>query len=99
MQRTIDLAALTPGQRLTLTRKAVKLRQEDVADLCKITRSRYANWETDYRSPDAGELLKFFDMYDISLDWIFRGKMTLMSQEMRDKIIAIAQGTKAPAHR
>ena len=58
----------TIQQRFIYLREVHELKQQDVAKALGVSRSAYANYESGFRTPDIGTLIKLADFYGISLD-------------------------------
>lgn len=71
-----------------LARKALGLTQQSASEACGVARNRWAQWETGKRTPNTLELVRFCDLFDVPLDYIFRGKLGQLSEPVRDKVVA-----------
>ncbi|MBC7906902.1 MAG: helix-turn-helix transcriptional regulator [Rhodospirillaceae bacterium] len=63
------------GARLRLTRKALGLSQDDLADSINVGRTTYTMWEGGQRLADVLAISRMADRYGVSLDWVYRGNM------------------------
>ena len=54
--------------RIREMRERSGMTQSDVADALDITRTRYANWESEYRDINLADAVKLADLYECSLD-------------------------------
>lgn len=79
------------GRNLAAVRKAFGLKQSYFVKY-NVEQSRLSHWEKGKRPIDALELVEFCDDYDVSLDFIFRGKLSSLSQETREKVEAAISG-------
>jgi transcriptional regulator with XRE-family HTH domain len=61
--------------RLRLTREAFGLEQHEFADKAGIARNAYNQYEQEKRLPRLDAAIKICEVYDLTLDWIFRGKL------------------------
>lgn len=67
---------LAAAQRLVATRKALGLSQQDFAAAMGVGRTAYTNWESAERSIDPHAVARLWEVYGVTLDWIFRGDMS-----------------------
>lgn len=67
-------------QNLYILRKSHKLTQKDLADMLNISRQAYSNYETGKRTPDLDLLIKFAQIYVISLDQLINQSCTAGGQ-------------------
>lgn len=58
------------GVRIKEIRKKRKMTQADVAEALGISRSVVANWETGVTEPDAAQMRKLRDLFNISPDYL-----------------------------
>lgn len=72
-------------QNLYILRKTYKKTQKDLADILNISRQAYSNYETGKRSPDLDLLIRFSQIYTISLDQLINQSCKASS--------SIAEGT------
>lgn len=61
------------GRRLTLTRQALGLAQNEFAKRAGISPSRFNHYETGRHLPSLDAAQALCDVHDLTLDWIFRG--------------------------
>lgn len=64
----------TFGQRLAQLRQQKGLSQEEFAVVFKVSKSRIGMYETDQREPDFDMLIQFADYFQVTLDYLIRGK-------------------------
>lgn len=74
------------GARIAAGRRACGLNQGQLADLLGIQQSRLSQWEAGKRAQSAIDLIPFADTYDVSLDFIFRGKEGSLPVDLRNRI-------------
>jgi transcriptional regulator with XRE-family HTH domain len=60
----------TIGERLKELRKQFDWTQKDVAEKLMVTRSAYAQYETDTKTPTVDTLRKLAELYKTSVDYI-----------------------------
>lgn len=82
--RNIELA-----QRLLWTRRALQLQQNKFATSAGISPTAYNQWETGQTYPPADAAIKLCDAHELSLDWIYRGKMGALPSALADAIKAL----------
>lgn len=68
-----ERSAEAVGQRLTLTRQALGLAQNEFAKRAGISPSRFNHYETGRHLPSLDAAQSLCDAHDLTLDWIFRG--------------------------
>lgn len=61
-------------EQLKILRSKKGVSQQSVADYLEITRQAYSNYENGNRTPDNEMLLKLAEYFDISVDYLLRGK-------------------------
>jgi len=69
------------GDRLSDERTKKKMTMQQVADKLGIARSTYAGYESGYREPDAEALSKLSDIFNVSIDYIVKGKRSSSNDE------------------
>lgn len=62
------------GKRLRIGRLAADITQEAVSMVLGCTSATIANYERERSKPDLEDTLKMADLYNISLDWLLRGR-------------------------
>ena len=65
------------GARLRQAIEAQGLRQADVARQLGVSRSKLAHWLAGRWYPDPLFVLDFCEQYNISLEWVYRGRVSL----------------------
>lgn len=73
----------TLGGRLRAARLFLNLTQDDFAASAGVKSNTYNQWETNKRKPEMEALIPLCEKWDLSLDYLFRGKLTLLSPQMR----------------
>lgn len=71
------------GSKLIKYRKDLKMSQEDVADILKVSRQTISNWELDQTSPDLEQARRLSQLYKISLDELIANDI---KKSLKDKI-------------
>lgn len=84
----IDLVA----RRLRACRKATGLSIVEIADQMAVTPQRWGQWERAARTPAIDEMSRFCDIYGASLDFIFRGVVSGMTEEFARKVTQSGAG-------
>lgn len=56
--------------RLKILRNELGLKQKDVARKIGINEREYGHYETGYRNPKIGTLIKIADLFDVSVDYL-----------------------------
>ena len=74
------------GERLRVTRLAVRLRQADMARALEIKKSTYAMQEAGANMLPPKTALRLCALFDVTMDWLYRGRLDAMPQEMREKV-------------
>ncbi|MFN3403031.1 MAG: helix-turn-helix domain-containing protein [Cytophagaceae bacterium] len=64
-----------------------KLTQEDMSNLLQIDRSNIANYERGKRLPSIESLIKIADYFNVSLDYLIRGKDHKTSLDSSDSAV------------
>ncbi|MBQ8642180.1 MAG: helix-turn-helix transcriptional regulator [Clostridia bacterium] len=65
---------MTLGERIKNLRIEKGLSQEGLADALEVTRQAVSKWETDGSVPDIDKLIALCDLFDVSMDYLVRGK-------------------------
>ncbi|WP_164509967.1 helix-turn-helix domain-containing protein [Lacticaseibacillus porcinae] len=69
---------MTIGQRLMQARKNQDLTQQQVADMCHVSRQTVSSWESGRTYPDIESIVRLADLLDLSLDELMRPDSELM---------------------
>ncbi len=77
----------TVGLRLKLSRNAVGMSQQSLADLIGITRGALANWERGTRLADPGAMVRYHNECNIDLNWIYMGDMSQLPLKIAERIL------------
>lgn len=76
------------GKRLQfLRRKQLAVSQEELAEMCGVSRQAIAKWENDESVPCLEKLMKLADIYDVSLDELL-GRESLDDYERFKRFVA-----------
>ena len=73
------------GKRIAEIRKDRGLTQEELAELCSVTRQTISNWENGKSYPDLETLVLISDTFDVSLDAILKGDRKMVSKISKDQ--------------
>lgn len=84
-----DELKVATGQRLADTREALKMTQDQLAEILHITRSALANWEGGRGLPDAGRMVILRARFGVPLDWIYANAMAGLPNDLLAKILEI----------
>jgi transcriptional regulator with XRE-family HTH domain len=77
------------GQRLAWAREVVGVTQQQVADMIVVDQSAYSKWENGSRLAAPGAMVRFCDLFGVSLDFIYRGKIGgLMRRDVELRLVA-----------
>jgi ribosome-binding protein aMBF1 (putative translation factor) len=74
------------GWRLQTTREALGLSRADLCTAIKCKQPRWSQYETGERKITGTVAERLCDTYDLSLDWIYRGKMALLPGWLLEKL-------------
>lgn len=72
MQEQEELDTL--GKRLAFLRERSGLNQQKIADATGVSRSNLSKYEQDKVKPTSDAIVSLCDFYDVSADWLLRGK-------------------------
>lgn len=64
------------GKQIAELRKQKGLTQENVAEKCGVSRQAVTKWESDEGTPQIDNLIELADLFNVSLDYLIRGKDT-----------------------
>lgn len=62
------------GSKLKDARIKIEMTQEQVAEALGVSRQTISNWETGKSYPDIVSVIKMSDLYEVSLDYLLKGK-------------------------
>lgn len=65
------------GTRIKQARKEANITQEKVAEVLGVSRQTISNWENEKSYPDILSVLKMSDLYNVSLDYLLKGEVTM----------------------
>lgn len=74
------------GQRLVHIRRMFRLSQTELARRLRIDLSTLSKWESGDREPNLALIVALCDGLDLSLDFIYRGRMEGLPAETREKL-------------
>ena len=77
------------GERLTLTRRVWGLQQQEFAERAGINASAYNQYERGKRLISIGHAHRLCDVYDLTLDWIYRGDPSNLRYQTAEAIKAL----------
>ncbi len=95
-----DIVAIS--HRLSLTRRALKLKKSEFAARAGISRTAYHNWEPKDGKPPVGrpnvdEATRLCEAYGLTLDWIYRGEPSRLPHDLAEAIAAIEREKRRKA--
>ncbi|MBF0341947.1 MAG: helix-turn-helix transcriptional regulator [Magnetococcales bacterium] len=67
------------GQRLKSAREALGLTQKQVCALLDVRPATWNHWETGRRLPDPMVMAELSDSHQLSLDWVYSGRLVVAS--------------------
>lgn len=87
----------TVGGRLYLTRLALGFdSQKKLTDqFPSISTSLWNNWETDDNEPTRAAIEPFYERFNVSLDWIYRGDASALRGDLWLRICEVLEGQPA----
>lgn len=65
------------GERLLLLRSQKKMTQEELAEYLDVSRQSVSKWELNKTLPDMEKLIQLSELYEVSMDYLIRGKTLL----------------------
>lgn len=74
------------GTRLRQLRKENHLTQDQVAEICEVTKSMVSFWESGTNQPTIEKLLRLRTRLDFSMDWLITGQIADYSTRMRPAV-------------
>ena len=75
--------------RLRATREVLGLSVSQLCAQARIGRSTWSNWVAGRNRPNLDEAIKLVETFDLSLDWIYRGSLAGVPQEMAARLRAV----------
>jgi len=75
------------GHRLSAVREALELSQVEVCRNIGIGETTWNNWEKGRRRPDPIVLVRFANVYGVTLDYVYRGDMQGLSSRIVAKLL------------
>ena len=91
MDRLEGTSIAAIGQRLELTRQVLGLAQNDFCARAKIATNTYNQYERGKKRPTIENAVALCDVYDLTLDWIYRGDPSGLRYHTADAIKALRQ--------
>ena len=73
------------GKRIAEIRRENDLTQEDLAEICSVTRQTISNWENSKSYPDLETLVLISDTYGVSLDVLLKGDKKMVSEITKEQ--------------
>jgi len=73
------------GKRIAEIRKDHHLTQENLAEICNVTRQTISNWENSKSYPDLETLVLISDTFDVSLDIMLKGDKKMVSEISKEQ--------------
>ena len=92
------------ARRLFVTRTALGLSQDDLAESIGCGGSAYRNWEgmrhgikgtRAKRAPDISVMVRMCERWGVTLDWVYRGVKSSIPQQLFDKINVVEEELEA----
>lgn len=76
------------GARLRRTRQALGLRSSDICAELGIRRSTWSMDEAGKALPNVHDMVRFAERYGVTLDWIYRGRLSGVDYDLAKKLVA-----------
>ncbi len=73
------------SEKIKSARAKSGLTQEDVAESLEISRQTLSNWENAKTLPDISSVIKMSDLYQVSLDELLKGDVTMTKKIEKDE--------------
>ncbi len=86
---------MTFGERLYELRTRENISQEKFAEIMDVSRQSISKWETDKAYPEMTRLIFMSDYFDVSLDYLVRGKE--YAQQTKEELLVGEQDRKYSA--
>ena len=86
MSRAELYTAMSIGERLRITRLAMKLTQKSMAHPLSVTREAYTMYETGARIPPWDMAIELTEAWGLTLDWIYKGDLSGLPAHLVEKI-------------
>lgn len=81
--KSAEVCKTAIGERLRLTRKAFGLRATHLCELLGLNAPTYSQWERGRRYPSLDAMAALCDRFDLTMDWIYRGRLESLRPELR----------------
>lgn len=75
------------GRRLAVTREALDLTQQQLAEEIGVSRGALGNWEQGSRLPDPAAMARLVQRYRVSLDWLYLGDPSNLPHHLAAKLL------------
>ena len=73
------------GKRILTIRKENDLTQDELAEICSVTRQTISNWENGKSYPDIDTLVLLSDSFGVSLDAMLKGDREMVSEITKEQ--------------
>ena len=73
------------GKRILEIRKEHDLTQDELAEICSVTRQTISNWEHGRSYPDLDTLVMISDSFEVSLDALLKGDKEMVSEITKEQ--------------
>lgn len=73
------------GKRILTIRKENDLTQDELAEICSVTRQTISNWENGKSYPDLDTLVLLSDSFGVSLDAMLKGDREMVSEITKEQ--------------
>ena len=73
------------GKRILEIRKENDLTQDELAEICNVTRQTISNWENGKSYPDLDTLVMLSDSFGVSLDAMLKGDRGMVSEITKEQ--------------
>jgi len=73
------------GKRILAIRKENDLTQDELAEICNVTRQTISNWENGKSYPDLDTLVMLSDSFGVSLDAMLKGDREMVSEITKEQ--------------
>lgn len=80
---------MTLGEKIYQLRKDKHMTQEQLAQLCEVSRQSVGKWETDSVVPDINNIVLLCQIFEVSSDYLLLDKETIVEKKRFQKSILI----------
>jgi transcriptional regulator with XRE-family HTH domain len=84
-----SLSAAVIGERLRLTREALRLNQREFCERTGLKTSAYNKYEKGVKRPSVDAAIVLCEYYGLTLEWIFRGDQSRLPNDLVNGIAAL----------